>query len=409
MDARLTLSNNQVLRNLFFAYSYFIQGLPAGFALTALVNYLTARSVSSDVVGSFIALIGLPWVFQFLWGPLVDKFSFASVKRRKKTIVCLQFLAAAASASLLLVRQPEHQVYLTAGVFLTHAFFASIQDAGIDALAIAIVPDDKRSRINAFMRGGFLLGVASGAGLLSIVMNQYDFGAAAATQTVILFLCACLTAFTPFGVSSVGDHPGIRDLSLRKIYATLIRTLLSKSSLGQFLPIVLIYLTLSLFIRSFNFYIIDVLHWTDVRLSVLQGFWTLPITITAILTAGFVADRLGHYRSLRYVLLACGLFLLIMSVGTIWYNAPAFVGSGVVIWNLFDPLISVAAFPILMALCRVEIAGSQFTAYMATINLTDISGSFLAGQLLLFVPYQAIGLCCVLMVTGIVLVLRRKR
>ncbi|HEX8277191.1 MAG TPA: hypothetical protein VF540_00795 [Segetibacter sp.] len=67
-------------------------------------------------------------------------------------------------------------------------------------------------------------------------------------------------------------------------------------------------------------------------------------------------------------------------------------------WGIADPLYSIAAFPILMTLCRKEIAGSQFTAYMALINLADIGGAYISGWLLLWIPGPQLG-----SVSGVVL------
>ena len=70
----LTLSRSQALRYVVFFYLYVMQGLPAGFALTALTNYLTANDVNPAAIGSFTAIVGLPWAFQFVWGPVIDRY-----------------------------------------------------------------------------------------------------------------------------------------------------------------------------------------------------------------------------------------------------------------------------------------------------------------------------------------------
>jgi PAT family beta-lactamase induction signal transducer AmpG len=59
-----------------------------------------------------------------------------------------------------------------------------------------------------------------------------------------------------------------------------------------------------------------------------------------------------------------------------------------------DPFYSVAAFPILMTLCRPAIAGSQFTAYMALINLSEIGGAYISGWLLHLLPAAVLGFGC---------------
>lgn len=68
------LSESRALRFITFFYMYVMQGIPAGFALYALANYLTAKGLTPVVVGSFAAVVGIPWSLQFVWEPVIDKF-----------------------------------------------------------------------------------------------------------------------------------------------------------------------------------------------------------------------------------------------------------------------------------------------------------------------------------------------
>jgi len=61
-----------------------------------------------------------------------------------------------------------------------------------------------------------------------------------------------------------------------------------------------------------------------------------------------------------------------------WHN-DMISGTILLLWNLADPLLSVTIFPILMALCLKKVEGSQFTTYLALINLCDVLGSYVTG------------------------------
>ncbi|MGI4971336.1 MAG: MFS transporter, partial [Janthinobacterium lividum] len=162
----LVLRDSARLRYFTFFYLYVMQGIPAGFGLTAVYNYLVGNGLSARSVGSFAAIVGLPWTFQFVWGPLIDKYQYSIIGHRKQWVVLTQLVAALASLSLLLVHSPVAQLSLMSGVFFVHSVFASIQDASVDAIAISVVPVAERGRVNAFMRGGFLLGWAVGGAAL---------------------------------------------------------------------------------------------------------------------------------------------------------------------------------------------------------------------------------------------------
>jgi len=58
-------------RFIVFAF-YFAEGIPIGFIWWAMPTLLNQNGVEVDVIGSFTALLTLPWILKFLWAPLID-------------------------------------------------------------------------------------------------------------------------------------------------------------------------------------------------------------------------------------------------------------------------------------------------------------------------------------------------
>ena len=50
--------------------------------------------------------------------------------------------------------------------------------------------------------------------------------------------------------------------------------------------------------------------------------------------------------------------------------------------------------PVLMSLCLVKVEGSQFTAYMAIINLCDVMGAYISGWGMSITTAPVIGFIC---------------
>lgn len=92
-----TLTQSKPLRYASFFYLYLMQGLPSGFALTALTNYLIRQGMTAQGVASFGAVIGLPWGVKFVWGPLVDRFQGSAMGQRRPWVLLSQLLAFLAS------------------------------------------------------------------------------------------------------------------------------------------------------------------------------------------------------------------------------------------------------------------------------------------------------------------------
>ncbi len=400
------LKESAPLRYGTFFYLYAMQGVPGGFALTAIANYLIGKGASAPDVGAFDALIGLPWVIQFIWGPIIDRYQFSRMGHRKHWIVFSQLLAFATSLGLLFINNPVVQLGSVGTLFCIHSVFASIQDASVDATAIAIVPLKEQGRANAFMRAGYLLGIASGAAGLSTVLHRYGFFYAAACQSSFLLLFTVITYFIKIdrgdsylpsfhskelhnAISAKGDNPGIKWL-----FKQLYKGIMHKKSLRIFGAILLVYLSLSTFIRSFSFHLIHNLHWSDQELSVLQGTWGSLSSVAVILGGGVLADRIGP-RKLQYWVVAaiCLFFLVFGSLGALWVHKEVST-AGILLYNMADPVFSVAAMPVLMALCLARVEGSQFTTYMALVNLSDVMGAYLSGWGMSVTTGPVIGVVC---------------
>jgi PAT family beta-lactamase induction signal transducer AmpG len=420
---QLVLRDSARLRYATFFYLYVMQGVPAGFGLTAVYNYLIGGGLTAHAVGSFAAIVGLPWTFQFVWGPLIDKYQYSIIGHRKQWVVLTQLVAVVASLSLLLVRQPVAQLGLMGAVFFVHSVFASIQDASVDAIAISVVPVPERGRVNAFMRGGFLLGWAAGGAGLSWVLHHGGFGQAALVQSMALLAFTVLTFFIKlertdrllprFGPSPRPLTEGQTDAEasppLGWLFAELWRSLVEKHSLQAFGIIFLAYLAGSLFNNAYTFHLIHSLHWADAEVSAQQGALGSSIAFVVLLGGGIIVDRLGAARLQYWVMVGLAGFLLVFgSLGAFWpLKAVGF--TGLVVLNLADPLLSAAAMPLLMAFCRPRIEGSQFTTYMALINLCTVTASYLNGWLLELTSAPVIGVGCGLLLLGLVVVLRRSQ
>ena len=399
------LKESRSLRYFSFFYLYVMQGIPSGFALTAVSNYLTAKGLSSYSVGSFVAIVGLPWIFQFIWGPIIDRYQFSVIGHRKHWVVLTQIVAFLVSLSLLFVADPVKQLSLVSILFFLHSNFASIQDASVDAIAISIVPEEERGRVNAFMRGGYLLGIAAGSAGLSTILNMYGFFYAAATQSALLFFFTLLTflirldaadSYLPIfnsakkqKVTDTADNP-----TLKWLFAALYKALTEKESIKTFLQIALVYSCLSIFIRGFSFHLIHNLHWADNSLSVLQGGWGTIATLIVTLSGGYLADKIGALKLQQIVMLVIALFLILFSLLSQFWTIKTVSTAGLLLYNFADPMFSVAAMPVLMLLCHKKIEGSQFTAYMALVNFCDVIGSYFSGWAMTFTSASRIGLAC---------------
>ncbi|MBO0938848.1 MFS transporter [Fibrella sp. HMF5335] len=398
----LVLSQNRPLRFVTFFYLYVMQGVPAGFATTALANYIADAGISSDRVGTFVAMQGLPWSFQFIWGPFIDKYQSSPMGRRRPWVLGAQLLAVVASLGMLTISDPLSNVYLLGLTFLIHSTVASVQDASVDAMAISTIPDQERGRINAFMRGGFLAGTALGAAGLAVVLKLHGFHVAVLVQSAFLLTLTVITFFIreqpqhtllPVGRQLVTTRQEQHEHSLRWLFSELFRGLFARESLRWFLPILLLYSCQNAFIRAYNIHLVQQLNWDPTELSQLTGSYGILIVVAILLLGGWAADRYGAKRLLPWIMGMNFLILLTFSLAAPYWTDHRVASAVAVVWNMLDPSLSMMAIPILMALCRRDVEGSQFTTYMAFVNLSDIIGAFVSGHAQQYITAPTIGLC----------------
>lgn len=396
------LNQNQSLRFFTFFYLYVMQGVPAGFATTALANYLAGRGLSSARIGEFVAIVGAPWAFQFIWGPLIDRFQGSSMGRRRPWVIGSQLLALCASLGIWAVGEPAQNLSLLSLAFFIHSVCASIQDASVDAMAISTIPESERGRVNGFMRGGFLTGISAGAAGMAYLMHTYSFQTAALVLVVVLALFTTFTLFIkeqqtdsllPWTTPPTQQESRFaHQHSIRWLFTQLYYGLTKRQSLLLFLPIVAVYTAQNAFIRAYNIHLIQQLGWSDQSVSVLSGTYGMLLIIVVVLVGGWLSDRLGARRLLPFILLFHAVYLLALNSLAMHWDNPTVATTGLVLWNIMDPSLSIVAIPILMSLCLPDVEGSQFTTYMALINFSDIMGAFISGHAQTAVSASTIGL-----------------
>jgi PAT family beta-lactamase induction signal transducer AmpG len=118
------------------------------------------------------ALAILPWTFKFFWAPMIDGFRMPSLGLRRPWIAVAQFgmavtLLGALSTGAL---DDAATIRYIAWVFFVHNCFASLQDVATDALAVDLLEDDERGRVNGMMWASKLFGIGVGGAVLGKII-----------------------------------------------------------------------------------------------------------------------------------------------------------------------------------------------------------------------------------------------
>src|SRR5688572_392202 len=181
---QLILADNRYLRFFSFTIFYIAQGLPFGLVTVALPAFLAERGEAPGAIGSFIAISSLPWTFKLLAGPLMDRFSFLAMGRRRPWVILAQLgMVLTGIAFAFFPNGLENLAVLTTLCFLLNCFSAT-QDVAVDGMAIDVLPVSEHGRANAFMAFGQVLGISGSSIISAFVLLSYGLPGVA----VMLFI-----------------------------------------------------------------------------------------------------------------------------------------------------------------------------------------------------------------------------
>ncbi len=395
------LFTNPAWRRLTILVLYGYQGLVAGFAVTALPNHLASLGAAPDAIGAMLALIGLPWVLQPLWGPLIDRFGDFRMGRRRAWIVLGLAGALACLAVLPLAGGGAVALGWISLVLLLHNACAALVDTAVDAMIIDHVPADRLGETTALTRAGFVGGSALGAAVFSALAAFHGLPLA----ECVLLLLGSLAAAIPV---LVREQAGDAILSLRRhrpmgsdrpgttSYLVFLRDLWAFGRRQEILVLLAICIIEEFATAAFGLHFgLDLVatgRWDATSLSQLQGGLTLASGTVGALSIGLWLDRVGPQHALRLLLGTCvaayGLTaLLLLGPRSHLLEACAMALSSVV-----PALVFVSLAPTVMQIIRGNGAATQFALVMAALNGGGLLGSAASSHIGALLPSWLVAL-----------------
>ena len=174
-----------------FFFLYVTEGIPLGFAATAVATQLRRQDVGPAEIGAFVGSFYLPWAFKWAFGPFIDVFTSERLGRRRGWILGTQIMLIATLLACTGLELPSQLGLLTL-VLLVHNSFGAMQDVAIDALAVNTLHQDERGLANGFMFAGAALGSALGGSGVLFMMSAIGI------QGGFVFVAACIAMVTIF-------------------------------------------------------------------------------------------------------------------------------------------------------------------------------------------------------------------
>jgi len=385
------LSEHLYLRFSAFTALYAAQGLPYGLLSVAIPAYMAEQGISPAAIGSFLAITILPWSLKLINGPIMDRWSFLPMGRRRPWVLASQAGMVVSSLAIAVLPDPlTHFAWLTALGFILN-FFTAFQDVAVDGMAIEIVPVEQQPRANGFMWGGKTVGVAGATVGGAWIINGYGFGAAWVAHALLIAIVMLIpllarerrgerilpwTAGQPAAEARRLQLEGWRDIG-----GSLFRVFLLPVSLAGALAIFVQSLGRGLFAAMMPVLSVQELGWTDVEYSELYATASLVAGIVGMVAGGLLAERLGPRKAIAFGSILLAAVSATMGLLPAFWQLRLSVQAYVFAFTILDTLITIAFFAILMAVCWKRVAATQFSLYMAIANMGLAGGAALLGPL----------------------------
>jgi len=151
-------------RMLICVFLGFTSGLPLFILLSLLQAWLAKSGLNVKALGLF-ALVMFPYTWKFLWSPLMDRYHFGGLGRRRGWMALTQTLLFLGIGGMGML-DPHSQVGLIATVAAVVAFLSASQDIVIDAYRRELLPDNEQGlgsavHVNAYRVAGMVPGALS--------------------------------------------------------------------------------------------------------------------------------------------------------------------------------------------------------------------------------------------------------
>ncbi len=149
----------------------FSSGLPLALTGATLQAWLAVEGIDIQAIGWF-TLVGQPYVYKFLWAPLMDRYSIPLLGRRRGWLLATQAALLVAIACMGTV-SPKEAPFLLAALALVVAFVSASQDIVFDAYRADVLGAEERGAGAAVSVLGYRIAMLVSGGLALILVDNW--------------------------------------------------------------------------------------------------------------------------------------------------------------------------------------------------------------------------------------------
>lgn len=378
-----SLSENTFLRYFNFIALYFAQGVPEGMLAFGIPAWMAMNGKSPSEIANFAIVVVLPWSFKILVAPLIDRYTYLSMGRKRPWVIIGQLGLVLSFAYMAYIPDPLNNLnqFMLAGFIVS--FFGAFQDVATDGMAVDIIPAEQQAKANGLMWGSKISGISISLALGSWILNKYGYTASILTLSAIIscimFVPILLRErngekILPWTQGKAAPEAEMFQLeNWREIFKSLYSVFILRNSL-------LIAGVLFFSQGAFKFlstllpvFTVKVLGWTNVEYAQYFASAKLIGGISGMLLGGILIDKFGKKRMLSIYFFCLILLISFLALNKSYWGNKSVIYSFMVLYNSIYTFSCIGLFAIAMQCCWRKVSASQFTLYMTIANLGQMS------------------------------------
>lgn len=408
-----TLVESYRARVLTLCALYVAQGIPWGFITVTFVTYLAVEGVAAGQLAFLLTLGTLPWSVKFLWGPIIDRFQFPEMGKRRPWILIAQSGMIVVLSSMLLIPNMSSNVTVVGVMFLVYNIFTALQDVSTDALAVDVLEPHEFEKVNSYMFTSKAVGGIIGGAGLGTIIGFVGIKGAIVLQIPILVVIMLVPLFMterpgeklyPWSESTKSDveEQTIEQKNFKEIFNNIkIAFSFRSAQLGVLLSLII---SLSYFlIPILPLLFVRELGWTEEQFNATKGGVILIVTMLGYMVGGQLGKQFGGKAIIIYAAFSTALITTFWGMNeSLWSNGLFMM----TVWSLQTfvwAMVSINIYSLMMRITWTEVGGTQFTGYMAMMNLSAIIGYQLTAPLAERFDYATLFYIAALLETVVIL------
>ncbi len=340
----------------------FASGLPLVLIGSTLQAWYTVTGVSLMTIGT-LTLVQQPYIFKFLWAPLMDRYTPLKKMGRRRGWIFLMQVALFLSLLVMAYLKPETHPWLLADAALLVAFFSATQDVSIDAYRTDILAPDEKGLGSALTSIGYRVAMLIAGAVALILAGEIGWRVTYMIMALIMLWECLVTLWAP--------KPRSVDMPPQTLLNAVIEPMQDFFKRGvkpacAILLFIMLYKIADALALSLNTaFLIRGVGFSLIAIGGIYKIVSLVATLLGSFIGGVWFNRLGLYRSLM-------IFGVLQTAANLTFMWLALAGKSylIMVTAVFSDyfcggLGSVAMIVLLMNLCNHRFTATQYALFSA--------------------------------------------